>query len=317
MIETLRSYNSQFDFVPEIVNEHQIKKNYRHVILCGMGGSHLPAGILKTIRPGIDLYVHRDYDLPPFEKSFFESGLLVASSFSGNTEEVISFYKKAKQLFDLPVLCIATGGELLTLAQQNNDPYIVLPQSDFVPRTALGYSTLALSRVLKERDVYRSLAGLSLDVGEAEAQGQDLASRLKDKMPLFYASTTNLHIAYNFKIKCNETAKIHAFYNVVPESNHNELEAYEYASGLSAVTPVFILDSADDPRVQKRFDAFQAILASRGVEYLVLDISHARVEHKVFQALLTGDFFAAYSAQRRQVPAKEVPLIEEFKRRLI
>jgi glucose/mannose-6-phosphate isomerase len=317
MIEMLRTYNTQFGFVPEVVNDHLIKKNYKHIILCGMGGSHLPVGLLKTIQPGIDIYVHRDYDLPPFEKSFFESALLVASSFSGNTAEVISFYKKAKQLFDLPVLCIATGGELLDLAKRGNDPYITLPQSEFVPRTALGITTIALASVLKEKSVYQNLTRLSVDIAAAESEGESLSDRLGDKTPIFYASSANLNLAYNWKIKCNETGKIHAFYNVFPEANHNELEAYEYAGSLSGVMPIILRDSSDDARIQKRFDVFQGILSHKGVEHAVVDISNPDIYRKVFQTIVLGDFFAASVAQRRRVPQASVPLIEEFKKRLI
>ncbi len=317
MIETLRTYNTQFGFVPKVVNEHLIKKNYRHVILCGMGGSHLPAGLLKTIKPGIDIYVHRDYDLPPFEKSFFENALLVASSHSGNTAEVISFYKKAKQLFDLPVLCISTGGELIALAQQGNDPHIILPQTDFVPRTALGISTIALASVLKEREIYQNLSALTVDVTGAESQGRMLCEKLGERTPVFYASSTNLNLAYNWKIKFNETSKMHAFSNVFPESNHNELEAYEYAGPRSGVMPVILRDSADDSRIQKRFDVFQGLMSEKGVEHIVVDISNPDVYRKVFRTIVLGDFFSAAVAEERQVPQAEVPLIESFKRHLI
>lgn len=317
MIETLRTYNSQFGFVPEIVNEHMVKKHFKHVVLCGMGGSHLPAGVLKTIRPGIDIYVHRDYDLPPFEKSFFESALLVASSFSGNTAEVVSFYKKAKQLFDVPVVCIATGGELIDLAMKNKDPHILLPQTEFVPRTALGISTIALAHAMGDRSLEQGLSRINVDISSAESEGKMYADRLRDKVPVFYASLANLNIAYNWKIKCNETGKIQAFYNVFPESNHNELEAYEFAGSLSSVMPVIIRDSSDDSRIQKRFDVFQSILAQRGIEYIIIDISDPDPYAKAFQAIVTGDFFSVAIAARRQVPQSEVPLIEEFKRRLI
>ncbi len=316
MKDTLRAYNSQFSFVPEIVNEHLVRRNYKHVILCGMGGSHLAAGILKTIRPGIDIYVHRDYDLPPFEKTFFESGLLVASSFSGNTEEAVSFYKKAKQLFDLPVLCISTGGELLDLARQNNDPYIVLPQTEFVPRTALGLTAIALAYVLKDKEMYRRLSLVSVDVHKAESQGYEYAARIKDRTPIFYASTTNLSLAYNWKIKCNETGKMHAFHNVFPEANHNELEAYEFAGQLSQMMPVLLVDGEDDFRVQRRFEAFRGILEEKRIEHLVIDVTDGDAYRKVFQSIVTGDFCAAELAERRQVPQAQVALIEDFKRRL-
>jgi glucose/mannose-6-phosphate isomerase len=317
MIETLRTYNTQFSFIPEIVNEHLVKKHFKHVILCGMGGSHLPAGLLKTIKPGIEIYVHQDYDLPPFEKSFFESALLVASSFSGNTVEVVSFYKKAKQLFDLPVVCIATGGELIDLARQNKDPYVLLPQTEFVPRTALGISTRALAHVMGERKILQDMSLLTIDVVAVESEGKLYSDRLRDKIPVFYASFPNLHLAYNWKIKSNETGKIQAFYNVFPEANHNELEAYEFSGSLSCIMPVIMRDSSDDVRVQKRFDAFESILTEKNIEYLIVDISDPDPCKKVFRAIVLGDFFSVAVASRRQVPQSEVPLIEEFKRRLI
>lgn len=317
MIESIRKYNAQFEFVPEIVNEHKLNKNFKQIVLCGMGGSHLPAGILKTIKPGTDIYVHRDYDLPSFEKSFLESSILVASSHSGNTAEAISFYKKAKQLFDFPVLCITTGGELLSLAQQNNDPYILLPQSEFVPRTALGYSTLALAYLLRDKSLYSSIKNVLLDMSVIEDQAKGIFSKIKDTVPVFYASQVNLNLAYNWKIKCNETSKMHAFCNAFPEANHNELEGYEYQNEDSDILPVLLVDSFDDSRVVKRFEVFEEFLNQKNVRYLKIDISNPNPSIKVFGSIVLGDFVTAMIAADNGYPSSEVPLIESFKKRLI
>jgi glucose/mannose-6-phosphate isomerase len=317
MKEIIRTYNTQFKFIPQIVNEHLIKKNYKQIVLCGMGGSHLPAGILKTIEPGIDIYVHKDYDMPPYSKSFLESSLLIASSHSGNTEEVISFYKKTKQLYDLPVLCISTGGELIDLAQKNNDPYIVLLQTDFVPRTALGISTLALASVLKDKNIYYKIQNLILDIDEIEKNAIDIYQKFNAKVPIFYASNQNLHLAYNWKIKFNETAKQASFYNVFPESNHNEIESYEFMEDTQSFMPCLIRDTEDHPRIQKRFDVFEEILKEKNIPYIVLDISHSDVCQKAFKTIVLGDFVTGMLAEEKGVPQAEVPLIEDFKKRLI
>lgn len=317
MKEILRTYNSQFTYVPEITNEHIINKHAKHIVLCGMGGSHLPAGILKTLNPGIDIYVHRDYDLPPFSKIFLEQSTLVAMSYSGNTEEVISFYKKAKQLYDLPVVCIAKGGVLIELAQQNNDPYIILPQSDFVPRTALGYSTIALATLFKDKVLYTELTHLALDLPSIEDRAVPIFENIKNIVPVFYASNQNLHIAYNWKIKMNETAKQTAFYNVFPEANHNELEAYDFFDTTSQITPVILRDNQDDIRIQKRFDMFTQILVEKNIKHIVVDISNQNTLAKVFGAIVLGDFVTTYLAEYKGVPIAEVPLIEDFKKRII
>jgi glucose/mannose-6-phosphate isomerase len=317
MREILRMYNTQFEYVPEIINEHKLHKSPKQYILCGMGGSHLPAGILKTIQPGIDIYVHRDYDLPPFSKTFLEQSTLIAMSHSGNTEEVISFYKKVKQLYDMPVACIATGGQLIELAQKNNDPHIILPQTEFVPRTALGYSTIALSYLLKERDIYNALHGLRIDIASKEQQANSIADSFQNRIPLFYASNFNLSIAYNWKIKCNETAKIPAFYNVFPESNHNELESFEYLDQSTLIHPVIFWDEQDDGRIKKRFEVFMNILDQKNIAYSKIDITNTVSIQKVFSALILGDFVATTLAEQKNIPIAEVPLIEEFKKRII
>lgn len=317
MREILRTYNTQFAYQPEICNEHKLHKSPKHIVLCGMGGSHLPAGILKTIEPGIEVYVHRDYDLPPFSKSFLEQSILVAMSYSGNTEEVISFYKKAKQLYDMPVVCIATGGMLIELAQTHNDPYIILPQSEFVPRTALGYSTIALASILKDKALYNTLKNLHIDISKKEQESQSIALEIQNKTPLFYASNSNLHIAYNWKIKCNETAKIPAFYNIFPEANHNELESYEFMDSNTQIHPVILFDSSDDIRIQKRFKAFIEILKEKNISYTHIDISNSTTAEKVFENLVLGDFVATAIAESKHIPIAEVPLIEDFKKRII
>lgn len=317
MKEILRTYNTQFSFTPVIVNEHLIAKNYKQIVLAGMGGSHLAAGILKTIEPGIDIYVHRDYELPPFSKSFLESSLLVASSYSGNTEETISFYKKIKQLYDLPVLVISCGGQLLELAKINNDPYIELPQTDFVPRTALGITARALAHVLKDKTIFNTLGLVQVDIAKIEKHTQDMISFFENKTPVFYASNSNLNLAYNWKIKFNETAKKIAFYNVFPESNHNELESYEFDSKASDLLPVLLIDTNDHSQIQKRFTAFKEVLKQKSIMCLEIDISNHDIYHKVFETIVFGDFVAAALADRQSVPCAEVPLIEEFKKKLV
>jgi len=317
MIEILKEYNTQFRFEPVIQNDYLLLKNFKHIILCGMGGSHLPAGILKTISPGVDIYVHRSYDLPPFEREFIEDSILVASSYSGNTEEVISFYKKAKQLYDLPILCITTGGELLSLAITNNDPYIVLPQSKFVPRTALGFSTIALSAVLRDKNIIHSLQNIELDINSIEKESQKYVDMLLDKTPVFYASEANLQLIYNWKIKTNETAKKHAFYNVFPEANHNELEGYEYLTKDTDLLPVIFKDTSDDERIKKRFTIFEAILKEKNIQYTIIDISNQDIYQKVFNTIVLGDFVTAQIAQKNDREPSTVPLIESFKKRLI
>lgn len=317
MIETLRTYNSQFKFIPEIVNAHLISKNYKQIVLCGMGGSHLAAGILKTIQPGIDIYVHRDYDLPSYTKSFLESSLLIACSYSGNTEEVISFYNKIKQLYDFPVLSITCGGELLSCAQKYNDPHIVLPKTSFVPRTALGIMARSLAFVLKDKNLFNSLGSIELNISQIEDKSKKIIDSIGSKTPIIYTSNQNLSLAYNWKIKFNETAKKIAFFNVFPESNHNELESFEFDSSVNQYIFILLTDLSDHPRIQKRFAVFKEILKQKSINFIEIDISNKDMFQKVFDVIVLGDFMCAQIAEKNKLPIEDVPLIEDFKRKLV
>ena len=115
MEEAILNFHKQFNFKPEIINKEKIDSP-KNFILSGMGGSHLASGLLKTFKPGINLYVHKNYGLPPFEDDFLKDSLLIASSYSGNTEETIDFLEEGySRGYHMAV--ITTGGKLLDFAK--------------------------------------------------------------------------------------------------------------------------------------------------------------------------------------------------------
>ena len=152
---------------------------------------------------------------------------LILSSYSGNTEEVISAFEKGIE-HNLSIVIISTGGKLIELAKKHSISYIQMPDTNIQPRNAIGYSLKALLKVIGDEKTLEELSKLSesLNPSEYEEEGKELAEKLKSKVPVIYSSTRNMPIAYNWKIKFNETGKIPAFYNVFPELNHNEMAAY-------------------------------------------------------------------------------------------
>ena len=71
----------------------------------------------------------------------------------------------------------------------------------------------------------------SFNSGKLENKGRSLAKMIKNRIPVVCASPRNRHLAYDWKIRFNETAKIHAFSLSLPEMNHNELAALGHRSG--------------------------------------------------------------------------------------
>jgi glucose/mannose-6-phosphate isomerase len=312
MEKSILEFNKQFEFEPEIQNS-EFLKDFDHVILCGMGGSHLAADLIKTIKPGIDLYVHKDYDLPPYEEDFLNRGLLIACSYSGNTEETLSFFKKAYKK-ELQVSAISTGGELLKEAEENNLPFVKIPNTGIQPRQADGYLALAILKLMGDEETISSW-GLLLDKLKPESLkkiGEGIAEEIGDKTAIIYSSTQNLHISYNWKITLNETAKIPAFYNIFPELNHNEIQGFENMADRFHI--ILLEDSEDLEQIQDRMRITREVLEEKGLSFSDVKLSGNSREEKVFNSIILADWVALTLANSRDIDPEQVPIIEEFKK---
>jgi glucose/mannose-6-phosphate isomerase len=272
-------------------------------------------------RPGIDLYVHRDYGLPPFSDEFFKKSLLIASSYSGNTEEVVSFVEQAL-VRGYPIAIVTCGGKLLELAEKNSLPHIKLPDVGIQPRSALGFSTVALAKLTGDLELLAELRELSQKIvpGTFEKDGKKLAEKLKGKIPLVYSSVKNLPLAYNWKIKFNETGKVPAFYNLFSEMNHNEISGFDPSSGVKNLitnfSAIFLTDDADNSHIQKRMVVCKKLYEKQGIETFSEPLAGGTILERAFNSLLLADWTALYIANASGADPEKVPLIEEFKKHI-
>src|SRR3989338_8353660 len=93
--ESLLNFAQQFSTELEIGNEEEWQK-YDRFLVAGMGGSALPAELFSSFRPELDLIIHRDYGLPSLPQERWRDRLVIASSYSGNTEETLSAFEEAR-----------------------------------------------------------------------------------------------------------------------------------------------------------------------------------------------------------------------------
>ncbi len=318
MEDAIKNLASQFSFSPTIENESKLKAT-NSFVLCGMGGSHLASGILKIINPQIDMYVHRDYGLPALSEKRFKNSLFIASSYSGNTEEVLDFADKALAGgYNLAV--IATGGALVEFAKKNDLPHIVLPQTGVQPRSALGLSLISLVKLIGDEETLGELVnfGSKLKPEDFVESGKMLAEKLNGKVPVVYSSRANLAISYNWKIKFNETAKIPAFYNTFPELNHNEMTGFDVVDGTRGLSSnfhfIFIEDQNDSPKIMHRMETLANLLRSRGFEVEIISLSGNSSFEKIFNSLILADWTALALSKMYGTEPEKVPMVEEFKK---
>ncbi len=305
--QDIKNFHKQFSFQPEISGGNP--GEFRKILVAGMGGSNLAGDLVKILRPDLEIIVHRDYGLP----EYIEAGtLVVLSSYSGNTEEVIDAYGEAGEK-DLKRIAVGAGGELLSLAKNDNVPYIKFPESNIQPRVALGWSFLTLLKIIGDEKLLKEAAGLAetLKPADLEEEGKKLAGETKGFTPVIYASSRNKGLSYVWKIVLNETGKSPAFTNVFPELNHNEMTGFSTKSGDFFF--VFLKDEADNPRVLKRTEVLKGLYKKRGFDVRVLELRGSPLE-KIFSSVVLANWTAYYLAEGLGLEPEAVPMVEEFKK---
>ena len=316
--DAIKNLPEQFKYEPEIKNSDKLDTHDSYVI-GGMGGSGLVAGIIRTLKPELDVAVHHEYGLPKFLGKDAGERLFIAISYSGNTEETIDFLESAIKA-KYPVAAISTGGKLMQIAEKNDVPFIQLPDTGIQPRMSLGFMTRAVLKLVGEDALYNESAKLAniLDPASLEEAGKALAKALADSVPVIYSSRKNLAIAYNWKIKFNETGKIPAFYNTLPELNHNEMTGFDVnkkTRKLSENMRVVILRDTDDhPRIKERMEVLESLYKGRGLTVITVELEGSNRMEKLFSALALADWAAFYTAEYYGNESEEVPMIEEFKK---
>jgi glucose/mannose-6-phosphate isomerase len=147
-----------------------------------------------------------------------------------------------------------------------------------------------------------------------------LADEIVGFVPIIYTSQRNQGIAYNWKIKFNETGKIPAFYNVIPELNHNEMTGFDMKETTKYLADRFyilmLVDEQDHEQNKKRFEVLFQMYHERRLPVKTIILKGGTRLEKIFNSLLIADFTAFFIASHYGVESEQVPMVEEFKHRI-
>jgi glucose/mannose-6-phosphate isomerase len=260
----------------------------------------------------IPVFVVRGYKMPGFVD---ENTLVFAVSYSGNTEETISAFEDASKK-KAKIVAVTSGGYLGQAAKK-----VVKIPSGLQPRAALGYVFFPVLGVLvnsgiidvRGKDVEEMLDILSKkeDFG---AVGERIAKKVKDKIPIVYASELLSPVAYRWKTQFNENSKNPAFYHTFSEMNHNEIAGYQFMRK-GDFAAIFIRDKEDNDRIKKRMDITKEIISTR-VDVEEVFARGDSLLSRMFSALYYGDFASYYLALANRVDPAPVTVIENLKKKL-
>lgn len=300
------------------------------VVIAGMGGSALAADMAKVLlsnRLAIPLEVVKGYQLPHYVN---DQTLVIASSHSGNTEETISCFEEASQR-KAQLAITAAGGRLEKLATEFDVVYAPIPH-DTQPRMAVFYNLKALLGILEHfglidgslnAEMARHAEWLKT---ESDAWAKDttidhnyakqLALIAVGKTPVFYSGSLMAPIAYKWKISWNENAKNVAFWNYLPEFNHNEFMGWASHPVEKPFVIFDLVSSLEHSRVLKRFALTDKLLSGRRPKANEIELRGGSLLAQMLWACILADFVSIYVAILNNVDPTQVELIEKFKAEL-
>tara|TARA_S200000501_G_scaffold278235_1_gene262150 strand:- start:359 stop:1315 length:957 start_codon:yes stop_codon:yes gene_type:complete len=227
MIEHIKNFPKHIEDSLKDLKDHNLKlEEISKVVVAGMGGSAIAGLIFKDLFPEMDIVVERNY-FP--NTTIDEYTLVIVCSYSGNTEETLSYYDYAVRLTD-HAMVLTTGGELLKKAKLDNISYHLLPKG-YPPRSALGFSLTFLISLFDKEGVsnidFDFLESFSKEAATKKSEVYALAKKIHKTMPMIITEEDLSSIGYRLKCQLNENSKMLSYNITIPEMNHNEIIGWE------------------------------------------------------------------------------------------
>ncbi len=307
------------------------KKEYRNVVVSGMGGSAIGGDILRvyaTKKARVPVLVVRDYNIPAFVD---QHTLFLAASYSGNTEETLSAYSQAREQ-GASIICVTTGGKLKAMAEQDGYAVVGIP-AGLVPRAATGYLFAPLALLLEGLGIVEGvrqelqetvgvLRGMreqlhpGVEAGSNEAR--IIAGKLKDSLPVIWGTAVVSEIAaLRWKAQINENAKCPAYYSILPELNHNEIVGFEVPQPLLAsISCIILRDKYDYERVKRRIEISKDIIKDQVKDIIEINSQGESYLARFYSLVYIGDYASVYLALEYGINPTPVKVIDYLKAQL-
>ncbi len=305
----------------EIGAKADLKKHTKpinSVLILGLGGSGIGGTIVSELtadEASLPIVVNKNYTIPAYVG---EHTLVIACSYSGNTEETIMSMEEAVAK-GAEVAIITSGGLALNKAKANNYNHIVIP-GDNPPRSMLGYSLTQLYRLLNHygvisdayiKDIKAASALLEKESTALLLEANNLADTLFGKTPVIYSVAGNEGVAVRFRQQLNENSKMLCWHHVIPEMNHNELVGW--AGAKEGLSVVIFRNPTDFERSQKRIEINKETIEKHTNSITeVWSKGNSPLERALY-LIHIGDWTSYFLSEKNGVDILDIKVIEHLK----
>ena len=333
-ISDIQRYDSKkmyeaYDYWPKLAKEYYEKDfskleidDVDHIVFAGMGGSGTIGDIISSILSKTNIHVNvvKGYLLP---KTVDSNTLVVATSISGNTDEVLSILKNSENS-KAKFISFSSDGNLEKISIENNIKHVKISQSHS-PRASLPSFLYSILNVLenvipiKKNDIVESISKLektqklisSSNLNEKNPS-LSLANWIKN-IPIIYYPLGLHAAAIRFKNSLQENAKVHAISEDVIEACHNGIVAWE---NKTSVQPILIQGHDDYIKTKERWKIFKEFLQSRQIDFKEVNSDEGNILSKIMYLIYLFDYSTIYHAIESKIDPTPVKSIEFIKKRL-
>ncbi len=309
-------------------------KKIKNVVVCGMGGSRFPSLILRDLfkeEIKVPYVVNDDYILPGYIGA---ETLVILSSYSGTTEEVIHAGQVAQEKGAM-ITGITNGGQVAEFLQKNNLPFYTFDAKfnpSKQPRIGFGYLVgghlgllinLGLVDVAKEM-IEQSLDSLSdlLQSFKVESSitgnpAKQIATKLYQKYPYYIVSEFLTGVGNAIGNQTNETAKAISSYRVIPELNHHLMEGLKFPDKHREIAAfVFFYSNLYSPQIRKRFTITKDVVEQNKIETIWHELQGKTKIDQAFELMGMGSYISMYLAVLYEQNPAAIPYVDYFKKKL-
>ncbi|MBL77114.1 MAG: glucose-6-phosphate isomerase [Chloroflexi bacterium] len=309
----------------ESSNENFQKMDFKsidHIVFAGMGGSGSIGDVIGAILSKKDIHVTnvKGYLLP---KTVDENTLVIATSVSGNSIEVLEILKNVKKM-STKVIGFSSGGKMENLCINNNIYYQKIPMIHS-PRASFPKFLFSILNILEEvipinqNEINESISGLeetrkniSIENLNENNKSLDLA-KFVTNLPYIYYPAGLKSAAIRFKNSLQENAKTHALTEDVIESCHNGIVGW---SMKSESKPIFIQGHDDHIKTIERWSILKEFFEDKKIQYKIVKSNEGGILSKIVNLIYLLDYTTIYSSVLRNIDPTPVEPIDYIKNKL-
>ena len=304
--------------------------NIQNIVIAGMGGSAIGGDIVAILEEQnikIPYLVCRDYNVPKWVNS---NSLVICSSYSGNTEETISAFHKSKDR-GASICGITTGGKLLKLLENHKKDYVKIPKG-LQPRAAVAFSFIPIIKLIEKIGLVNSnlkfwfeetVNTLNNNRVYYGSEGNKnpvylLANKLYKKRPIIYSDSSTMRVnAVRLKGQLNENGKMLAYFNELPELNHNEIVGWQNNQEIfEHLCVLWLEDESDTSRTKIRKKITESILNETNISQYSIKVEGDSFQERFLNMVHFGDWLSYWCAILHKTDPSPVKKIVRLKNEL-